>query len=79
MKFQKTLKPLLSDKGTCGTNLVEDKENLSDDKETTETFNNYISNAVKPLNLQCDPEHLHDSDENDPIEIAIKIIPALLI
>ena len=52
---------------------------MSDDKETTETFNNYISNAVKPLNLQCDPEHLHDSDENDPIEIAIKIIPALLI
>ena len=52
---------------------------MSDDKETTETFNNYISNAVKPLNLQCDPEHLHDSDENDPIEIAIKVIPALLI
>ena len=48
-----------------------------------ETFNNYFSNAVKSLNLQCDTEHLNDvSDENDPIEIAIKslkIILALLI
>ena len=28
---------------------------------------------MKSLNLQCDPEHLnYVSDENDPIEIAIK-------
>ena len=27
---------------------------------------------MKSLNLQCDPEHLNVSDENDPIEIAIK-------
>ena len=46
---------------------------MSDDKEIAETFNNYFNNAVKSLNLQCDPEHLNDvSDENDPIEIAIK-------
>ena len=34
-KFWKTLKPLVSDKGTCGSskiNLVVDDENLSDDK-----------------------------------------------
>ena len=54
-------------------NLVVNEENLSDDKELAETFNNYFNNAVKSLNLQCNPEHLNDvSDENDPIEIAIK-------
>ena len=48
-------------------------KNLSDDKELAETFNNYFNNAVKSLNLQCNPEHLNDvSDENNPIEIAIK-------
>ena len=46
---------------------------MSDDKEIAETFNNCFNNAVKSLKLQCDPEHLSDvSDENDPIEIAIK-------
>ena len=46
---------------------------MSDDKEIAETYNNYFNNAVKSLNLQCDPEHLDDvSDENDPIEIAVK-------
>ena len=46
---------------------------MSDDKEIAETFNNYFNNSVKSLNLQCDPEHLSDvSDENGPIEIAIK-------
>ena len=69
-KLWKTLKPLLSDKGTCGSskiNLAVDEENLCDDKEIAETFNNYVNNAVKSLNLQCDPEHLNDvSDENDP-------------
>ena len=73
-KFWKTLKPLVSDKGTCGSskiNLVVDNENLSNDKEIAKTFNNYFNNALKSLNLQCDPEHLNDvSDENDPIEIA---------
>ena len=35
--------------------------------------------AVKSLNLQCDPEHLNDvSDENDPIEIAIKSLKIIL-
>ena len=71
-KFWKTLKPLLSDKGTCGSskiNLVVDQENLSDDKEIAETFNNYFNNAMKSLNLQCDPESLSDvSDEKYPIE-----------
>ena len=75
-KFWKTLKPLLSDKGICGSskiNLVVDEENLSDDREIAETFNNYFNNAVKLLNLQSDPKHLNDvSDENNPIEIAIK-------
>ena len=53
--------------------MVVDGENFSDDKEIAETFNNYFNNAVKFLNLQCDPENLNDfSDENDPIEIAIK-------
>ena len=46
---------------------------MPDDKEIAETFNNYFNNAVKSLNLQCDPEHLTDiSDENDPIGKAIK-------
>ena len=75
-KLWKTLKPLVSDKGTCRSskiNLVVDDENLSDDKEVAETFNNYFNNAVKSLNLQCYPEHLNDvSDENDPIELAVK-------
>ena len=63
-------------KGVCGSskiNLVVNEENLSDDKELAETFKNYFNNAVKSLNLQCNPEHLNDvSDENDPIEIATK-------
>ena len=75
-KFWKTLKPLLSDKGTCGSskiNMAVDEENLSDDNEIAETFNNYFNNAMKSLNLQCDPEHLNNvSDEDDPIKIAIK-------
>ena len=75
-KFWKTLKPLLSDKAKCESsqiNLVENDEILSTDKEIAEAFNNYYSNAVKPLNLQCDSEHLSDvSDETDPIERAIK-------
>ena len=46
---------------------------MCDDKEIAETFSNYFNNALKSLNLQCDLEHLNDvSDENDPIEIAIK-------
>ena len=60
---------------------------MSHDKEIAETFNNYFNNAVKSLNLHCDPEHsscseshckfrdftISDvSDENDPIEIAIR-------
>ena len=75
-KVWKTLKPLLSDKAKCGStkiNLVENDEILSIDKEIAEAFNNYYSNAVKSLNLQCDSEHLSDvSDETDPIERAIK-------
>ena len=75
-KFWKTLKPLLSDKAKCGSskiNLVEKDEILSTDKEIAEAFNNYYSNAVKSLNLQCDSEHVSDvSDETDPIERAIK-------
>ena len=75
-KFWKTLKLLLSDKAKCGSskiNLVENDEILSTDKEIAEAFNNYYSNAVKSLNLQCDSEHLSDvSDETDPIERAIK-------
>ena len=76
-KFWITIKPLLSEKGVCGSskiNLVVNEENLSDDKELAETFNNYFNNAVKSLNLQCNPEHLLNdvSDENDLIEIAIK-------
>ena len=46
---------------------------MSDNKEIAETFNNYFNNAMKSLNLQCDPESLSDvSDEKDPVEIAIK-------
>ena len=46
---------------------------MSDDKEIAETFNSYFNNAVKSLNLRCDPEHLNDvPDKNDLIEIAIK-------
>ena len=75
-KFWKTLKPSLNDKAKCGSseiNLVENDEILSTDKEIAEAFNNYNSNAVKSLNLQCDSEHLSDvSDEADPIERAIK-------
>ena len=69
-------KPLLSDKAKCGSskiNLVENDEILSTDKEIAEAFNNYYSNAVKSLNLQCESEHLSDvSDETDPTERAIK-------
>ena len=75
-KFWKTLKPLLSDKAKCGSskiNLVENDEILSTDREIAEAFNNYYSNAVKSLNLQCDFEHLSDvSDETDLIERAKK-------
>ena len=74
-KFWKTVKPLLSDKGKCGSskiNLVVNDEILSTDKEIAEAFNTCYSNAVKSLNLQCDSEHLHVSNETDPIERAIK-------
>ena len=48
-------------------------EILSTHKEIAKAFNNYYSNAVKSLDLQCDSEHLSDvSDETDPIERAIK-------
>ena len=53
-KFWTTIKPLLSEKGVCGSskiNLVVNEENLSDDKELAKTFNNYFNNAVKSLNL----------------------------
>ena len=52
-KFWKTLKPLVSDKRTCGSskiNLVVDDKNLPNGKEIVETFNNYFNNAVKSLN-----------------------------
>ena len=72
----KTQKPLVSDKGTSGStkiNLVVDDKNLSDSKEIAETFDNYFNNAVKSLNLQCDPEHLNDvSHKKYPIEIVKK-------
>ena len=74
-RFSKTLKLLLSEKGTCRSSkisLAVDEKNLSHQKEIAETFNNCFNSAVKSLNLQCDPEHLNVSDENDPIEIAIK-------
>ena len=75
-KFWKTLKPFLSDKAKCGSskiNIVENDEILSTDKEISEAFNNYFSDAVKSLRLQCDSEHLSDVfDETDPIKIAIK-------
>ena len=81
--FWKTLKALLiSDKRICGSskiNLVVDEKNLSDDRKTAETYNNYFNNAVKFLNLQYDPEHLNDvCDENIPIEIAIKSLKMIL-
>ena len=67
---------MFSDNAKCGSskiNLVENDEILSTDKEITEAFNKYFSNAVKSLNLQCDSEHLCDvSDETNPIERAIK-------
>ena len=73
---KKLSKSLLSDKGTGGSyniNVVVDEENLSDDKEIPETSNNCFNNEVESLNLQCNPEHLNDvSDENNPIEMAIK-------
>ena len=74
-RFSETLKLLLSEKGICGSSkisLAVDKKNLSDQKEIAETFNNCFNSALKSLNLQCDPEHLNVSDENDPFEIAIK-------
>ena len=75
-KFWKTLKLMLSDNAKCGSskiNLVENDEVLSTDKEITEAFNKYFSNAVKSLNLHYDSEHLHDvCDETNPIERAIK-------
>ena len=40
---------------------------IQDHKKIAETFNNNFNNAVKTLNLQCNPEHLNVSDENDPI------------
>ena len=75
-KFWKTLKPFLNDKAKCGSskiNIVENDEILSTDKEISEAFNNYFSDAVKSLSLQCDSEHLSDVfDETDPIKITIK-------
>ena len=53
--------------------MVVDEKNLSADRKIAEIFNNYFNNAVKSLNLKYDPEHLNNiSDENDPIEVAVK-------
>ena len=41
-------------------------------KKLLKLFKNYFTNAVQSLNLQCDPEHLNVSDENNAIKIAIK-------
>ena len=53
--------------------MVVDEKNFSAGKKIAGIFNNYFNNAAKLLNLKYDPENLNNiSDENDPIEVAVK-------
>ena len=71
-KFWKTLKPLLSDKGTCGSskiNLVLDEENLSDDKEIAiKKFKNHPSIAHVNKNIQKNKTFSFDEIETNSLK-----------
>ena len=72
-KFWKIVKPFFSDKSvtTDKITIIDDNEIHDDDKNVSEIFNNFFSNAVNNLNI---PEYIPlnaDVDEVDPIMKAI--------
>ena len=52
-QFWKTIKPLLSEKGTMFVhiNLVDNENIISEDRDVAETLNNFFENAVMSLDI----------------------------
>ena len=68
--FWKTIKPLFTDKGVNHDNitLVENEETVSDNKEISETLNNFFSEVVTNLNLpQYHDPTVNVDDNEDPV------------
>ena len=68
----KTIKPNFTDKGINNDNitLAEDEETVSDNKEISETLNNFFSEVVTNLNLsQYDNPTVNVEDIANPVAI----------
>ena len=73
-QFWKTIKPLLSEKGTMFVhiNLVDNENIISEDRDVAETLNNFFENAVKSLDIKENWYVLSNTGEStDPVDIAI--------
>ena len=59
-KFWKTIKPIISTKGTTSSkiNLVNNGETLSEDCDVAQCFNDLFSTDTKSLNLNCGSQYL---------------------
>ena len=75
-KFWKIVKPLFSEKHFHRESimLIEDDKIIEDNKQISEIFNNFFTNAVKNLNIQIDQNINNVEDIKDPILRAIKKI-----
>ena len=69
--FWKTIKPYFTDKGINHDNitLVENKETVSDNKEISETLNNFFSEVATNLKF---PQYVHVEDIEDPVAGAVE-------
>ena len=68
--FWKTIKPFFTNKGVNhdNTTLVENEETVSDNKEISETLNNFFSEVVRNLNLpQYHDPTINVDDIADPV------------
>ena len=73
--FWKTIKPYFNDKGINHDNitLVENKETVSDNREISETLNNFFSEVVTNLNpLQYDDQTVNVEDIENQVARAVK-------
>ena len=73
--FWKTIKPFFTDKGVNHDNitLVENEETVSDNKEISETLNNFFSEVVTNLNLpQYHNPTVNVDDIEDPVARTIE-------
>ena len=73
--FWKTIKPYFTDKGINHDNitLVENKETVSDNREISETLNNFFSEVVTNLNLpQYNDPTVNVEDIEDQVARAVE-------